>query len=142
MAGKEAEWPSFPQDSVPTILVVEDEVGIRLPLCAFLRESGFKVVAAETAMGAIELIELGVDEIDLIFSDIRMPGTMDGLGLAQWVHENRPGTPVLLTTADDYLANAGRKLLTVRKVFPKPYKMHAVVADIYEAIGRQPRGIR
>src|SRR6266446_7858051 len=80
----------------PLVLVVEDEVLIRSAVAEYLRISGNLVVEAANAAEAIADFAAGVP-IDIVFSDIQMPGTMDGIGLARWVYRNRPGIHVVLT---------------------------------------------
>ena len=68
----------------PTVLVVEDEVLVRLMICEELRERGLRVIEAVTADQAAEVLQSST-EVDLIVSDIKMPGRLDGLALARHV---------------------------------------------------------
>ena len=81
----------------PTILVVEDDVLVRNLAAAYLRESGFEVIEATSADEAIRVLQADV-RVDIVFSDIQMPGSMDGFGLAQWVRRERPWLKVILTS--------------------------------------------
>ena len=78
------------KDRTPTVLVVEDEFLIRAMLSDYLQECGFKVLEGSTADEAVAIIENVDVPIDLVLTDIRMPGSMDGFGLARWVRANRP----------------------------------------------------
>jgi len=80
-----------------TVLVVEDEASVRLAISDYLTEQGFVVLQAADAAGAIEVISLH-PEIDLVFTDLLMPGDMDGLDLAEWLFKHRPGLPVIITS--------------------------------------------
>jgi CheY-like chemotaxis protein len=80
-----------------TVLVVEDECLVRLDAAAGLREAGFHVVEAATADEAMNVFE-ALPEIDVVFTDIEMPGRMDGLELARRVRRLRPGVRLLLTS--------------------------------------------
>jgi len=131
-----ADIIAFPQDDQRkhTVLIVDDEPAIRGFLYDYLSECGFNPLAVESADEAIKLLENGY-AIDLVFSDVRMPGTMDGYGLARWVMTNRPGLPVLLASGDLGKTNAARELVGA-EILPKPYdfdlvvrKMHAVLND-------------
>ena len=104
----ESPFPD-PKERTPAILLVEDEVLVRLALSDYLQECGFKVYEAGTAAEAIEILDSKEVIIDLVFSDVRMPGGMDGFGLASWVRAYRPGIPVILTSADGKKSDAGRK---------------------------------
>jgi DNA-binding NtrC family response regulator len=83
-----------------TILVVDDEPIIRMALADHLQDKGFVVLQAETADQAIVTLCEVRCPVDLVFTDVRMPGTMDGLGLSKWVLENRPGIPVIIASGD------------------------------------------
>jgi len=75
------------------VLVVEDVVLVRMVVAAYLREGGFQVVEASGADEAIRV--LGATHVDVVFSDVRMPGT-DGHGLADWIRQNKPKVKIVL----------------------------------------------
>lgn len=72
-----------------TILVVEDELLIRLMIAEALRDAGFGVVEAGTADEALTILE-NDSLVDLVFTDVRMPGTMDGIALMGLLRKTRP----------------------------------------------------
>lgn len=118
-----AEDPMSEQhvDAEPLVLVVEDEVLIRMAAADHLRSCGFRVAEAGTAAEAQELILSGL-KVDLVFSDINMPGQMDGVALAQWLHQHAPDVPVILTSGvTSSLEAAKRACANVRELTPKPY---------------------
>jgi CheY-like chemotaxis protein len=80
-----------------TILFVEDEALIRMDMAEFLRECGYRVHEAAHAAEALEALQAKF-AIDLVFTDINLPGGMNGLELAEWVLNNRPGVKTLITT--------------------------------------------
>ncbi len=80
-----------------TILFVEDEALIRMDMAEFLRECGYRVHEAANAAEALEALQAKF-AIDLVFTDINLPGGMNGLGLAEWILNNRPGVKTLITT--------------------------------------------
>jgi DNA-binding NtrC family response regulator len=125
---------SFPVESGPrhTVLVVDDEPAIRGVVCEFLRDCGLNPIAAENADQAVALIERGIP-IDLVFSDVRMPGSRDGYGLARWILETRPELPVILATGDLGKVNAAAGLSGV-EIFAKPYDFDAAVKKIRDTI--------
>ncbi|MEE9926157.1 MAG: response regulator [Brucella anthropi] len=85
-------------DQPQTLLVVEDDIFIRLDIADYLRGCGWVVAeAGSAAEAAVALFESGAP-VDLVFSDIQMPGTMDGFGLAAWVRQHRPGVRIILTS--------------------------------------------
>ena len=79
------------------VLVVEDESLLRMDTAYFLEEEGFKVLEAQNADAAILILEKH-KEIRLIFTDIHMPGSMDGLKLAHYVRRRWPPVKIILTS--------------------------------------------
>ena len=122
----------FPLDPRPTVLVVDDEPAIRGVTCEFLRDYGLNPIAAGDADHAIALIERGV-RIDLVFSDVRMPGSIDGFDLARWVIAHKPGLPILLTSGDLGKIHLTRELAGI-EIVPKPYDFDVVVRKIHAAL--------
>ena len=113
-----------------TVLLVEDNPDVAVVSAGLLEQLGYTVRRVSNAEAALRELEL--DGIDLVFSDIVMPGKMDGLGLARHLKEARPGLPILLTSGYSGAA------LNVRGDFPilrKPYEIH----ELSQAIARLPR---
>jgi CheY-like chemotaxis protein len=79
------------------ILVVDDEPLVRVNAVDILEDAGFSTLEAEDAAQALKHIA-DHPEIGLLFTDINMPGEIDGLGLARLVHEDRPDLRVILTS--------------------------------------------
>jgi CheY-like chemotaxis protein len=73
-----------------TILVVEDEPAIRLMISDALRESGFDVIEVATADEAVIVVGSSTS-VDVVFTDYRLPGSMDGVALVDWLRRDRPG---------------------------------------------------
>ena len=84
-------------EQAPSILVVEDEPLVRAVAVMHLQERGFSVIEAQDADEAM-LILRHDRSIAAVFSDVQMPGSMDGLALAQWLANTRPTVKVLLTS--------------------------------------------
>jgi len=104
----------------PTILVVEDDVLVRNLAAAYLRESGFEVIEATSADEAIRVLQAEV-RVDIVFSDIQMPGSMDGVGLAHWVRRERPWLKVILTSGAARTAKEAGDLCEHGPILAKPY---------------------
>ncbi len=117
-AGKTIGEPA--PEPPPTILVVEDDVLVRILVAAYLRECGFDVIEANSADEAIRVLQAGV-RVDIVFSDIQMPGSMDGFGLAQWVRRERPGLKIILTSGAARTAKAAGDLCETGPILAKPY---------------------
>jgi DNA-binding NtrC family response regulator len=90
-----------------TVLVVEDELLIRLHVADTFRDRGFEVIEAGDAAAALSVLKAKAP-VDAVFSDVSLPGNMDGFALARWIRNHLPGVPVVLTsgevTADHALA--------------------------------------
>lgn len=86
-----------PYGSSETILMVEDNADVLELGSMILREAGYGVIEADSAEDALEAVQDGA-VFDLLFTDIVMPGGMDGLALAERVRTLIPAVPVLLTT--------------------------------------------
>jgi CheY-like chemotaxis protein len=108
-----------------TILVVEDEVFIRMSIAEYLRGCGYRVIETVSADEAMTVLQALDVPVDVVFSDIEMPGTMDGFGLSTWIRENRPGVDVILTGSLPRAVNAAANLCE-NGPLPKPYEHHAV----------------
>jgi DNA-binding response OmpR family regulator len=119
-----------PKERTPTLLIVEDEALIRVALSDYLQDCGYKVLDASTADEAVLIIEQGEAIIDLVFSDVKMPGS----GLAQWLRANRPGLPIILTSGDEKKTSAAKELCETEPFMAKPYDLKMVVAKIRATI--------
>lgn len=119
-------------DTMPTILVVEDEALIRVTAVDALRDCGYTVVEAANGDQAMAILAADEIHVDIMFSDVRMPGVTDGFSLARWVRANRPGIRVLLTSG--YIGNAARSC-DIREHGPllsKPYDYQELVDRLYQ----------
>jgi CheY-like chemotaxis protein len=107
-----------------TVLVVEDETLIREFVAEELEEAGYTVVAANNAAEAIAILEARQD-IHLVFTDIDMPGSMDGLKLAAAVRDRWPPVHIIITTGKVRPLEIPANALFI----PKPYVTKNVVAE-------------
>jgi CheY-like chemotaxis protein len=110
----------------PLVLVVEDEIFLRYVTADYLEDCGFSVLQAANADEAVGLLQRNRD-VGAVFSDIQMPGSMNGLGLAHWITETLPGVKVLLTSGQ-VLPAAARKWT----LLAKPYDMAEVERRLRE----------
>jgi CheY-like chemotaxis protein len=101
---------------MPTVLVVEDEVLIRELVCEELVDAGFGVIQVGTADEAIAVLEARQD-VHLVFTDIDMPGSMDGLKLAAAVRDRWPPVHIIITTGKARPLTIPANALFI----PKPY---------------------
>jgi CheY-like chemotaxis protein len=114
-----------------TILIVEDEVLVRLDIAGYLRSRGFTVLEAGDAQEAMQLLNAD-SNIDLVFSDISMPGTLNGIELARWIRTQRSRVRILLTSGT---ANNIQIALQENLVVEKPYHPSDVEMNIRRLLG-------
>jgi two-component system, response regulator PdtaR len=93
----EAKPEDSEQAAEATVLVVEDDALVRLMISDHLRLSGFRVIEAGDASEALALLAKGDMPVDLVFSDIHLPGPMDGVDLAMRVRAKWPTIKLMLT---------------------------------------------
>lgn len=118
-------------DAVPsTILVVEDEVLIRFVVADYLRDCGFQVLEAANADEAMRLLETDKVEVDIVFSDIQMPGSIDGMGLARWVRTRFPAIKIVLTSGNVRTAELAEDLCHLQPIEQKPYSHEALLTRL------------
>ena len=115
----------------PAVLVVEDEILIRMAIADSIEEGGFKVYEAATADQAIALLERHPD-IRVLFTDIDMPGTMDGLKLAIAVRHRWPPVKILITSG--HIKIRPEELPVEGKFFAKPYDAAKVVSAMRDLV--------
>jgi DNA-binding NtrC family response regulator len=134
MSPAEDLMPEQHAGAEPLVLVVEDEVLIRMAAADHLRSCGFKVAEAGSTAEAQELILSGL-KVDLVFSDVTMPGAIDGVGLAQWLRVHAPDVPVILTSGVTSSLDAAREACSnVHSMLPKPYDYDGVVTQVRAAL--------
>lgn len=111
-----------------TVLVVEDEAPIRMIVAEALLDAGFAIREAAHADEALALLEASGDQIDLLFTDVTMPGSMDGIELAHHVHEVWPQMAMIIASGKPLPRNA--ECPTGTHFIPKPYALDEVVYQI------------
>jgi two-component system, response regulator PdtaR len=113
----------------PVVLIVEDEPLVRMLGADVLEEAGFEVIEAFNGDEALAVLAARPD-IAVLFTDVNMPGSLDGLDLARVVHERRPDIKLLIASgqvrlSQDEIPDAGRFLA-------KPYGPEAIIRHVRE----------
>jgi DNA-binding NtrC family response regulator len=111
--------------SIETILVVDDDIFVRMPIAQYLRDCGYKVIEAVSAEEAMAVLTRSDTMIDLVFTDIEMPSAVDGFGLAKWIRDHRPGVDVLLAGTVPRAVESAKEVCQQGPV-PKPYDPQTV----------------
>jgi len=113
------------------ILIVEDELLIRLNAVEMIEEAGFEVVEAASADEAIAILEGRLD-ITVVFTDIQMPGSMDGLKLAAAVRDRWP--PIMIVATSGRVKLGPGDLPEGGRFLPKPYSPAEITKILREVI--------
>ena len=118
--------------SSPVILIVEDEFLLRMDSAEVIENAGFEVIQASNADEAIAVLTARPD-IHVVFTDVQMPGSMDGLKLARFVRDRWPPIKIVATSG---LVRVEDDDLPAGSVFlRKPYHVAEVVAALRELTG-------
>jgi CheY-like chemotaxis protein len=113
----------------PVLLVVEDDFLLRMDAIDTVRSAGFDAVEAGNADEAIAILEAR-PAIHVVFTDIQMPGSMDGLKLARFVRDRWP--PIRIMTTSGRIRVSGDDLPAGVRHIPKPYSPAQVIGTLRE----------
>jgi DNA-binding NtrC family response regulator len=120
-------------DNPRLILVVEDEPIIREFVCEMLQLEGFATVAVEDADKALDELNARCAEFDLLLTDIRMPGSMDGAGLANFSHDKWPQLPILVMSGHETPESSG--VVHPVTFLRKPWTIGQMLDGVDKALG-------
>ena len=118
--------------STPVVLIVEDEPLLRMLAVEVVEEAGFVAIEARDADEAVVLLESRAD-ITLLFTDINMPGSMDGLKLAHAVRDRWPPIKILVVSGKQRLQSSD--LPSNSYFVGKPYQASALVEELRSLVG-------
>ncbi len=106
---------------------------VRMPIAEYLRDCGYNVLEAGDASEAIAVLDATVP-VSLVFSDVRMPGSMDGFGLARWLRSHHPDIPVILTSGYNNSRSLSQDLAQGVRLIEKPYLQGHVARRIRDLL--------
>lgn len=124
MAAADLDAPRAPKAVV--VLIVDDEVLIRMLLSDVLRQAGYQVIEAANADEAVVLLNSSPDP-DILVTDVRMPGTTDGFALAAFVRRTKPDLKVIITSGH---AGPNGAIDLADAFLPKPYPLDSIVRHV------------
>jgi CheY-like chemotaxis protein len=130
------------QSALQTVLVVDDNVLVRMVIAAYLRDCGFRVIEAVNAEEAIVVLQQSDQDVDVVFSDVEMKGAMDGFGLNRWIRENHPDVPVILAGTPARASAAAADLCKEGPDLTKPYEPQLVLDRIRRLLANNGRPTR
>jgi len=105
------------------VLVVEDGTMIRMGALDLVLAAGYEALEARNADEAIRVLETR-DDVDLVFTDVQMPGTMDGIKLSHYIRDRWPPVKLIVASGDAILEESS--LPTGSRFFSKPYDEHTI----------------
>src|ERR1043165_2478816 len=123
---------SPPAGGATNVLVVEDEMVFRMRAVDIVEDAGFTAVQAVNADEALAILETRSD-ISLLFSDIQMPGSMDGLKLAHAVHDRWPSIKIILVSGQVRVSDTDKPADS--RVFGKPLEMKQMITELQAMVG-------
>jgi CheY-like chemotaxis protein len=121
------------------VLVVVDEVLIRMVIADYLRQCGYRVIEASNSDEAIIVLEHPESRVDVVFTTIEMPGSRDGFALSHWVREHRPGVEVVLAGSLARAANSAGELCEKGPHGKKPYETTSIIAEVSQLLAASKR---
>lgn len=120
------------------ILVVDDEAPLRFPVCECLSDVGFIVVEAGNADDALALVQADPD-IELVFTDVRMPGSMNGIALARRLRAEFPLVQVIVTSGNTSVEELDPGTLFIGKPYELTYVVDRLLRTLEDFRGSSAR---
>lgn len=120
----------------PLALVVDDEELLRLHAAGLLEEHGFTVIEADSAEAALKALETH-DQVRLLFTDVQMPGALDGMDLVRQVHARWPNVLLVITSGRQKPARA--EIPDDGRFVAKPYRAEEPFGQVDDLMHRGPR---
>jgi two-component system, response regulator PdtaR len=117
----------------PLVLVVEDEELLRLHAADLLEEHGYNVIKAENAAAALKVLETGKD-VRLLFTDIQMPGKLDGMDLAREAHARWPNVLLVITSGQKRPTRA--EIPDDGRFVAKPYRASELLGQVNDLMSK------
>lgn len=109
------------------VLVVDDNALILMGAVDIVKSAGYEALQATNADEAIRVLE-SRDDVDLVFTDVQMPGTMDGIKLAHYIRDRWPPVQLIVASGEAILDESS--LPTGSQYFSKPYADHAITDEM------------
>jgi CheY-like chemotaxis protein len=122
------------QGSRGAVMLVEDDTTVAMLTTETLKNIGYRVLHVKSAAAALEALS-GDSKIDIVFSDVMMPGGMSGVDLAREIRKRRPQLPVVLTTG--YIEVARTAMAEGLEVLVKPYQADALARILDAHVARR-----
>ncbi len=113
----------------PAVLVVDDEIITRTVIADYLRDCGYRVFEAGSGEDAVTILNSEL-KVDIVFTDLELPGRSSGLELARWIRKHHPHMKVIVTSGVYSAAELAGELCEAGPPIVKPYESEIVVQRI------------
>lgn len=127
------------QGVIKVVLIVADEVLVRMVIADYLRQCGYRVVEASNAEEAVLVLERASAKIDVVFTTMEMPASRDGFALSHWVREHRPSVEIILAGSLTRAASSAGELCQRGPHGKKPYETSSIVAQVTQLLAASKR---
>jgi CheY-like chemotaxis protein len=108
--------------AMQTVLALDGEVLVRMPIAEYLRDCGYRVLEAANTDGAVAILQKPDIRVDVVLAEIEIPGSMNGFGFAQWARSARPELRIILAGTPERAADNAGELCDQGPLFTKPYQ--------------------
>jgi DNA-binding NtrC family response regulator len=125
--------------AVETVLLLDSDVLIRMPIAQYLRDCGYRVLEPANVNEAMTILQKPDIQVDVVLSDVEMPGSMNGFGFAQWARSVRPGLQIVLSGTPQRTADAAAELCEHGPLLMKPYDHKIVLGHIKRLLAARAR---
>jgi two-component system, cell cycle sensor histidine kinase and response regulator CckA len=125
------------KDQPQAVLVVEDDADVRRITREVLESSGYQTWEAADGLEALNLWRLNAAKIDLLVTDIVLPGTLNGWELAARLRKERPGLKVILTSS--YAIDQAERNQSSDPILPKPFSLECLTETVRQCLNPAPR---
>jgi len=126
-------------DRAAIILVVDDEVLVRMVIAEYLRHCGYRVIEAANGEEALLVLQQSDIAVEIVLSAVQTPGATNGFGLSQWTRQHRPDVDVILVGSAQQAANTAADLCEIGPALKKPYEAQLVVDRIRQLLAERSR---
>ena len=110
------------------VIIVEDEPMVRMAAVGAFEDAGFEVLESKNAQAALLILQTQGSRVQALFTDVEMPGAMDGLGLANQIHQDWPLISVVV--ASGQITPSEGQIPANGRFFKKPYHLSSVIDHI------------
>lgn len=118
-----------------TILFVDPDILVRMAVCDYLRRCGYTVIEALNAGEALKILRAG-NKVDAVFSEVELPGEMDGFSLAQRLRREFPGLEIILASGPSLIAKKSGELCEENTI-SKPYHPHLLANRLQHILAQR-----